>query len=70
VAIEVHEFLQGEWVSDEVGGGVPQTLLVLGLDRLAHVCGEAGVSPGEELVDELLGDGVAIEELGEESLAQ
>jgi hypothetical protein len=28
------------------------------------------VSPGEELVDELLGDGVAIEESGEEPLAE
>jgi hypothetical protein len=34
------------------------------------MCGEAGVSPGEELLDELLGDGVAIEEPGEEPLAE
>jgi hypothetical protein len=47
-----------------------EALLVLGIDRLAHVYGEAGVSPGEQPLDELLGDGVAIEEAGEDSLAE
>jgi hypothetical protein len=45
-------------------------VLVLGADGFAHVCGKAGVSPGEELSDELVGDGVAVEEAGEEPLAQ
>lgn len=43
---------------------------LMGLDRLCGMCGEAGVSPGEELVDGLLGDGMAIEKPGENSLAE
>jgi hypothetical protein len=54
----------------QVGVGVTEALLVLGIDSLAHVCGEAGVSPGEPPLDEFLGDGVAIEEAGEDSLAE
>jgi hypothetical protein len=59
VAVEVHELLEGEGVSDEVGGGVLEAQLVLGIDPLTHVRGEAGMSPGEQLPDELLGDGSA-----------
>jgi hypothetical protein len=48
VSVEVDELPEGEGVSDKVGGGVLEALLVLGIDRLAHVRGEAGVSPGED----------------------
>jgi hypothetical protein len=57
-------------VSDEVSGGVLESLPVLRRDRLAHVSGEAGMSPGQELVDELRGDGVSLEESGEDPLAE
>ena len=50
LAVEVDELLEGEGISDEVGGGVLQALLVFGRDRLTHVGGEAGVSPGEQLL--------------------
>jgi hypothetical protein len=59
-SVEIDELLEGEGASDKVGGGVLEVLLVLGTDRLAHVRGEAWVFPGEELSDELVGDGVAI----------
>jgi hypothetical protein len=48
-AVEVDELLEGEGVSDEVGGGVLETLLVEDRDRFAHVSREAGMPPGEEL---------------------
>jgi len=70
VVVEVHELLQRQGVADEVGDGVLEVVLVLGRDRLAHVRGEAGMSPGEELADELMGDGVAVEKPGEEPLAE
>jgi len=43
LAVEVDELLDREGISDEVAGGVLQTLLVFGRDRLAHVDGEAGL---------------------------
>ena len=42
--------------ADEVGGGVLETLLVFGCDPVAHVGGETGMSPGEQLPDQLLRD--------------
>jgi len=70
LSVEVDELPEGEGVSDKVGGGVLKALLVLRPDRLANVCGEAWVFPGEELSDELMRYGVAIEESGEEPLAE
>jgi hypothetical protein len=70
LAVEVDELPQRERVSDEVGGGVFETLLVLRRDALPHVCGEAGMPPAEQLLDELVGDGVSVEQAGEDSLAE
>jgi hypothetical protein len=42
-AVEVDELLEREGISDEVGSGVLQALLVFGRDRLTHVGGEAGM---------------------------
>jgi hypothetical protein len=70
LAVEVHELLQREGVSDHVGGGVLEALPVVGIDRLAHVCREAGMSPGEKPLDELGRGGVPIEKPGEDSFAE
>ena len=56
LALEADELLEREGIADEVGGGVLETLLVFDCDRLAYVGGEAGVSPGEQLLDMLLPD--------------
>jgi hypothetical protein len=68
--VEVDELLEREGVSDEVSGSVFESLPVLWGDRLPDVCREAGMSPGEEFADELLGDGMALEEAGEQLLAE
>jgi hypothetical protein len=47
--VEVDELLEGERVSHEVGGGVTEALLVLGIDSLAHVCGEVGCRQASSL---------------------
>jgi hypothetical protein len=49
LAIQVHELLEGKGIPDNVGSSVLETPPVLGSDPLAHVCGEAGVPPGDEL---------------------
>jgi hypothetical protein len=70
LAVEVDEFLEREGISDEVGGGVLQALLVFGRDRLTHVGGEAGMSPGEQLLDQLPGDRPLVEQAAEQALAE
>ncbi len=59
-----------EGVSDEVGGGVLQTLLVFSCDPIAHVGGEAGMSPGEMVSTTWRGDGVFVEQDAEQALAE
>ena len=56
--------------ADEVGGGVLETLLVFGCDPVAHVGGEAGVSPGEQLPDQLLRDRALVEQDAEQPFAE
>jgi hypothetical protein len=70
LAVEVDELAERERVSHEVGGGVLEPLPLLRRDALPHVCGEAGMPPAEQLLDELGGDGMAIEEAGEDPLAE
>jgi hypothetical protein len=71
------ERIQGLEVSSErwvhpravVGGGVLETLLVFGRDRLAYVGRDTGMSPGEQLLDQLLGDRSLVEQAAEQPLA-
>jgi hypothetical protein len=54
----------------EIGYRVFEPPLLLGGDRFAHVRGEAGVPPGEELPHELLRDGVARDESRQQAVAE
>jgi hypothetical protein len=57
-AVEVDDLSEREGASDEVGGGVFETPRVGRSDGVADVGGEAGMSPGEQLLDELGRDGM------------
>ena len=70
LAVEVDELPEREGVADQVGGGVLETQLVRGHDRLAHVGGKAGMSLGEELFDQLGRDGALVEQAAEQPLAK
>jgi hypothetical protein len=70
LAVEVDQLLERERVSDEVGGGVLEALLVRSRDRLTHVGRETRMPPGEQLLDQLLGDGALVEEASEQPFAK
>jgi hypothetical protein len=69
-AVEVDELLKREGRSHEVAGHALDGLLVLEGDRVAEVCGEAWMLPGEELAREIVRDRVALDEAGEQSLPE
>jgi hypothetical protein len=69
-AVEGDELPEREGVSDEVGGGIFEAPRVGRSDGVADVGREAGMSPGEQLRDELGRDGVGEDEPGQQALAE
>jgi hypothetical protein len=67
---EVHELPERQRVADEVGPGVLEVLLVLGLESLAHVGREAGMPPADQPADKLLRDGVGLDQPRQQALAE
>jgi hypothetical protein len=70
LAVEVDQLLEREGRTDETTRQVLDGLPVLEGDRLADVRGEARMGPGDELARELLRDRVALDETGEQALAE